>query len=131
MRKLMCVLAIVLSGMMAQAGDFAYLVFTNTNGTVTVMSVDRMTMTVDGEELQVANEAETVRFALTGLASMQFSNDPSAIDNVLDADAPVQVYSISGMSLGEYNSLVEAAKSLGTGAYVVSNGSVTQTIVIR
>ena len=131
MRKLMCVLAIGLSGMMAQAGDFAYLVFTNTNGTVTVMSVDRMTMTVDGEELQVANEAETVRFALTGLASMQFSNDPSAIDNVLDADAPVQVYSISGMSLGEYNSLVEAAKSLGTGAYVVSNGSVTQTIVIR
>ena len=131
MRKLMCVLAIVLSGMMAQAGDFAYLVFTNTNGTVTVMSVDRMTMTVDGEELQVANEAETVRFALTGLASMQFSNDPSAIDNVLDADAPVQVYSISGMSLGGYNSLVEAAKSLGAGAYVVSNGSVTQTIVIR
>lgn len=116
---------------MVHADNYAYLVFTNTAGNATVMQVDNLTMTVDGNALQVTNSTDNVRFVLTDLSSMQFSNDPTAIENVLDGDQPVQVFSMSGVSLGTFGSLVEAAQHLHAGAYVISNGKNSQTIVLQ
>lgn len=64
---------------------------------------------------------------------MQFSNENIATDleDVLNADAPMQVFSLSGTSLGVYGSLMEAAQTLNAGTYVISNGSITQTIVVK
>lgn len=135
MQKIGMVLAMLLCAVLVQAGTYAYLVFTNTEGTKTALSVTDMTMKVNGTQLDVTNTAGTVNFALTDLAAMQFSEDgetlPAGIVNVLNADAPVTVYSISGASLGTFDNLVQAAQQLGTGAYVISNGSISQTIVIK
>ena len=119
----------------AQAGTYAYLVFTNTESTKTALSVTNLTMTVNGTQLDVTNADGTVNFTLTELAAMQFSEDgetlAAGIDNVLNADAPVQVYSISGTSLGTFDNLLQAAQQLNAGAYVISNGNNAQTIVIK
>ena len=80
------------------------------------------------------NNEGTVNLVLTDLASMQFSTSAdsiTAIANVFDADQPVQVFSISGSSLGSFGSLMEAAQQLNTGAYVISNGKKSQTIVVK
>lgn len=130
MKKIVLVLA-VCCAMMAQAASYSYLVFTNTSGSVTVLSVTNLTMNVEGTSLQVTNDDGTVNFVLTELASMQFSNDPQAIENVLDGDRPVQVFSLSGVSLGTFGSLVEAAQQLNAGAYVISNGKKSQTIILQ
>ena len=63
---------------------------------------------------------------------MQFSVDKTitSVEDVLNADAPVQVYSVTGVLLGTYASLLEAGKSLQAGSYVISNGNQSQTIVI-
>ena len=97
----------------------------------TVLPVDGLQMTVSGSELVVTHSDGNVRFALTELATMQFSNDPMAIDQILEADQPVQVFSLTGTLLGTFPSLLEAAGQLSAGAYVVSNGSVTQKIVVK
>lgn len=132
MKKVFLLLA-VCTAMMAHASTYNYLVFTNTEGTNTVFSVENLWMNVDGSELQVTNADGTVSVLLTALKSMQFSEDSiiSAVENVLNADAAVQVYSVSGSLLGSYGSLMEAAQTLDAGAYVISNGSVTQTIVVK
>ena len=132
MKKVFLLLAVCLA-MMTHASTYNYLVFTNTEGTNTVFSVENLWMNVDGSELQVTNADGTVSVLLTALKSMQFSEDSiiSAVENVLNADAAVQVYSVSGSLLGSYGSLIEAAQTLDAGAYVVSNGSVTQTIVVK
>ena len=133
MRKIVLVLA-VCCAMMAQAATYNYLVFTNTSGTTTAFEVSNLTLTVSGSNLQVTNDEGTVNLVLTELAAMQFSTSAdsiTAIENVLDGDQPVQVFSVSGVSLGTFGSLVEAAKQLNAGAYVISNGSVTQKIVIQ
>ena len=132
MKKVFLLLA-VCTAMMAYASTYNYLVFTNTEGTNTVFSVENLWMNVDGSELQVTNADGTVSVLLTALKSMQFSEDSiiSAVENVLNADAAVQVYSVSGSLLGSYGSLMEAAQTLDAGAYVISNGSVTQTIVVK
>jgi hypothetical protein len=132
MKKVFLLLA-VCTAMMAYASTYNYLVFTNTEGTNTVFSVANLWLNVDGSDLQVTNADGTVSILLTALKSMQFSEDSiiSAVENVLNADAAVQVYSVSGSLLGSYGSLIEAAQTLDAGAYVVSNGSVTQTIVVK
>jgi hypothetical protein len=132
MKKVFLLLAVCLA-MMTHASTYNYLVFTNTEGTNTVFSVANLWLNVDGSDLQVTNADGTVSILLTALKSMQFSEDSiiSAVENVLNADAAVQVYSVSGSLLGSYGSLIEAAQTLDAGAYVVSNGSVTQTIVVK
>ena len=132
MKKVFLLLA-VCTAMMAYASTYNYLVFTNTEGTNTIFNVKNLTLNVEGSDLQVTNADGTVSILLTALKSMQFSEDSiiSAVENVLNADAAVQVYSVSGSLLGSYGSLIEAAQTLDAGAYVVSNGSVTQTIVVK
>lgn len=132
MKKVFLLLAVCLA-MMTHASTYNYLVFTNTEGTNTVFSVANLWLNVDGSDLQVTNADGTVSILLTALKSMQFSEDGtvSAVENILNADAPVQVFSVSGTSLGVYGSLMEAAQTLNAGAYVISNGSVTQTVVIK
>ena len=132
MKKVFLLLAVCLA-MMTHASTYNYLVFTNTEGTNTVFSVANLWLNVDGSDLQVTNADGTVSILLTALKSMQFSEDSiiSAVENVLNADAAVQVYSVSGSLLGSYGSLIEAAQTLDAGAYVISNGSVTQTVVIK
>ena len=132
MKKVFLLLAVCLA-MMTHASTYNYLVFTNTDGTNTVFSVANLWLNVDGSDLQVTNADGTVSILLTALKSMQFSGDSiiSAVENVLNADAAVQVYSVSGSLLGSYGSLMEAVQTLDAGAYVISNGSVTQTIVVK
>lgn len=119
--------------MMAQTNTYNFLVFTNTNATTTTFSVTNLTLAVNGNELQVSNDNGTVNLVLTDLASMHFSNDNSAtaLENVLNADASVEVFAVTGASLGTYGSLLEAAQHLNAGVYVISNGTVKQTVVIK
>lgn len=128
-------MTLLLCAGMAQAGEYAYLVFTNTEGTKTALSVSDLSMTVNGTQLEVTNAQGSVNFVLTDLAAMQFSVDGETlvegIDNVLNADAPVEVYTILGTKVGRYNNLLEAAGVLGKGSYVISNGKNAQTIVLQ
>ena len=132
MKKVFLLLA-VCTTMMAHASTYNFLVFTNTEGTKTAFSVKDLTLKVEGSDLLITNAEGTVSMLLTAMKSMQFSEDSiiSAVENVLNADAAVQVYSVSGSLLGSYGSLMEAAQTLDAGAYVISNGSVTQTIVVK
>lgn len=132
MKKVFLLLA-VCCAMFAHASTYNFLVFTNAEGTKTAFGVKNLTLNVVGDTLQVTNADGTVNLILAGLASMQFSNENIATDleNVLNADEPVQVFSLSGTSFGVHSSLIEAAQKLGTGTYVISNGSITQTIVVK
>ena len=132
MKKVFLLLA-VCTAMMVYASTYNFLVFTNTEGTKTAFSVKDLTLKVEGSDLLITNAEGTVSMLLTAMKSMQFSEDGtvSAVENILNADTPVQVFSVSGTSLGVYSSLMEAAQTLNAGAYVISNGSVTQTIVVK
>ena len=119
--------------MMAYASTYNYLVFTSQTGTTTVFTISNLTINVSGNELSVTNNDGTVNLVLTNLVSMQFSKDKTitSLENVINADEIIQVYSVTGTSLGTYNSMVEAAKNLGMGTYVLSNGKASQTIVVK
>ena len=135
MRKIGMVLAMLVCAVMAQAGEYAYLVFVNQNNDTTALSVTDMTLSVNENSLSVTNAEGTVNFTLTDLQFMQFMTEDGqmamSIDNVLDANAPIDVYTILGVKVGRYNSLLDAAGVLGKGSYVISNGKKSQTIVLQ
>jgi hypothetical protein len=132
MKNLFLLLALGFA-MMAHAGTYNYLVFTNQAGSTTAFAVNNLTLKVNGSDLQVTNDEGTVNLVLTELLSMQFSIDQTAtgVEGILNADAPVQVYSVTGASIGTYCSMVEAAKSLNAGTYVISSGNQSLTVVIK
>jgi len=134
MRKNLLVLIACLIASTVQATEYKYLVFSNKAGVNTFMKVGNLTMSVSGSQLQVKNDEGSVNFALTDLQSMHFSiNDESetALDNVLNADLPVQVLTLTGTSLGVFDNLLTASQQLSKGVYVISNGDNAQTIVIQ
>jgi len=120
--------------MQAEEYDYPYLVFTNTEGALTAFQVNDLTMHINGTQLDVTNNEGTVHFTLTDLSAMQFSVDGetlTALENVLNADARVEVYTLEGMSMGTFDGLLKAASSLRQGVYVITDGKNTQKIVIR
>ena len=135
MRKIGMLLAMLVCAVMAQAGEYAYLVFVNQNNDTTALSVADMTLRVQDNSLSVTNAEGTVNFTLTDLQFMQFMTEDGQmamrLDNVLDANAPIDVYTILGVKVGRYNSLLEAAAVLGKGSYVITNGKTSQTIILQ
>jgi len=134
MRKIILMFLLVCAGMV-QAGEYAYLVFVNQSNDTTALSVTGMTLKINENSLTVTNAEGTVNFTLTDLQFMQFMTEDGQmaqrIDNVLDANAPIDVYTILGVKVGHYNSLPEAAGVLGKGSYVITNGKNSQTVVVR
>lgn len=131
MKKFLLFMVVIFCSLTMSAENFAYLVFTNTNGAATVLSAAGLTMNVNGNSLEVTSGTTHTTFTLTELREMQFSNDPTAIDNVLDANQPVQVFTPTGVCLGTFESLLKAAGSLDKGVYVITNGKNSQTIVLQ
>lgn len=135
MKKYLLILFVSLMASLAvQAGEYGYLVFTSTAGVNTAMKIDNLSLSVNGSQLQVTNVDGSVNFALTDLQSMHFdvSGDfDTALDNVLNADQPLQVFTLTGTSLGTFDNLMTATQQLGKGVYVISNGGNAQTIVIQ
>lgn len=135
MQKIGMVLALLVSAVMAQAGEYAYLVFVNQNNDTTALSVTDMTLKVQENSLTVTNAEGTVNFTLTDLQFMQFMTEDGqmamSIDNMLDTNAPIEVYTILGVKVGHFNSLLEAAGVLNKGSYVITNGKTSQTIILQ
>lgn len=134
MKKICLFMAAAICAFMVQAADYPYLVFTNSGGTTTIMNVENLTFNANGTSLEVSNADGTTSFTLTDLENMQFSKDgniSTAFENVLEANQAVEVFSVSGKNLGTYNSLIESVRILNSGAYVIKQGTNTQTIIIR
>ena len=130
--KKVLLLLFTLCAIAAQANTYQYLVFTNTACHTTALSVNNLTLQVKGNELHATNNDGTVNFTLTELQTMQFSVDGTTnVENVLNADAPVEVFSLTGATIGTYTSLIDAAQQLNAGTYVISNGKTSQTIQIK
>ena len=135
MKKILVFAAMLVCAVIAQAADYSYLVFVNQSNDTTALSVSDMTLKVNDNSLTVTNAEGTVNFTLTDLQFMQFMTADGQmalrLDNILDANEPIDVYSILGVKVGHYNSLLEAAGVLGMGSYVITNGKNSQTIVLQ
>lgn len=119
------------------AGDdneYGFLMLTTTSGSQTTLAVDKLELTVSGSQLVATNVAGTRSFKLSDLATMQFTN--SGIATAIDAadtalSAGVDIFSLSGTSLGHYSSMAECRAKLGKGIYIARQSGKTTKIQVR
>jgi len=118
---------------MVRAAEYPYLIFTGTDGTTTAVRVDGIAFSINGNTLRVSNNEGTRDFTIADLASMTFSvaDTLTAIEGVMDSECEVEVFSLSGVSMGRFGKIADAVQSLPSGAYIFTNGRQTKKIVLQ
>ncbi len=119
-----------------QADEYGYLVFQTTSGDKVSMAVSNLKMTIADGQLLAVNSLTNETFALSGLNKMYFSYTEETTDGIRqltddDATEDVDVYTISGTSLGHYARLSDARALMRNGVYVVKHGNKTYKLSVK
>lgn len=135
MKKLLFSLLFIAASLTANAYDYPYLAFEKSDGTVTTVAVESLTMTVSGGQLVATNGDGSLSFTLSELSKMYFSSTPTGISDVAAAgEEEVEVFSVSGMSLGKYataSDATRACKTMKQGIYVLKSKSNVLKIAVK
>jgi hypothetical protein len=134
MKKLVLTTLITLGSLQAQAYDYPYLVFQNTEGTTTAFAVESLTITISDGKLVAKNAEGTQSFTLGDLSKMYFTRqaDLTGIsDTDTSEDEIVEVFTTGGIKLGKYLNINEAKSSLKPGLYILKSRQKTFKITIK
>lgn len=118
----------------AWAADYDYLVFRSSDGTETALSVSQLKITFADGQLVAVNSETNQTFNLTSLSKMYFSQAvPTGVERqqLVDDDAAVEVFALSGVSMGRFERLDEARQRLQSGVYVVKQNGKTFKIAVK
>lgn len=129
----------------ADGYDYPYLAFEDQNGAVQTVAVEALVLTVQNGQIVATNSDGSQTFTLTDLSKMYFSTTGSgttAIQAVspqgetagefsASAQQPVEVYTMTGTKLGQFENLNTARTSLVKGIYVVKSASQTFKIAVQ
>lgn len=134
MKKLLFTTLITMGTLQAQAYDYPYLVFQNTEGTTTVLAVESLSITISDGQLVATNADGTQSFALTDLSKMYFTQqaDMTGISNAgTQEDEVVEVFTTRGVKIGKYLNINEAKTSLKPGLYILKSKQKSFKIVVK
>ncbi len=131
MRKLLLLVAALMSTLTVFATDSFSLVFRSKDGTETKIPAAGLRMNVADGKLIVAS-AGNQAFNIADLASMRFIAFTSGLTSDFAAgDTAVEVFNLSGISMGSYNSVDEFVNRVSeTGVYLVRSSAGTAKIVV-
>ncbi|MBP5339371.1 MAG: hypothetical protein J6Z14_08755 [Prevotella sp.] len=138
MKKLMMTTIVLLAALVVQAEDFAYpyLTFQTADGKKQSAPVSLLVMTVVGDQLVLQNPIGSATFPLASLSKMYFSQTEAgstvtAVSSPSQAEGAVQVYTPSGIFVGNYASLAKAKGSLARGIYVIKTENATFKTTVK
>lgn len=117
----------------AMAYEYPFLTFQSNDGSSKTVSVESLSITVSNGQLVVTNADGTESFALTDLSKMYFSENggSTVIANVDTGNDHVDVFTISGMHLGTFQTVDAAKASLKPGLYVMKSNNKTLKTTVR
>lgn len=133
MKKLALATLITMGSPQAQAYEYPYLVFQNTEGSTIVMAVESLTITISDGKLIATNTDGTQNILLTDLSKMFFTQtaDLSGISNAETENEAVEVFTTGGLSLGKFQNINTAKTSLKPGLYIMKGKSKTTKIAVK
>ena len=135
MKKALITLVVMMAVVTAvHADDYPYLAFQTADGMVKAVSVTSLTLTFSNGQLVATNGDGAYSFALTDLNKMFFTNEPTAVPSPLHQEGlgeAVEVFSLTGVSLGVFPSVSAARQQLAGGIYVVKTDSEIRKMLIQ
>ena len=135
MKKSLLIIAAAAVVETAQAYDYPYLTLQKTDGTEQSVAVEQLKLTFSNGQLVLSNGDGTATISLSNLSKMYFTTSATAgistqITEATD-EGPVEVYTLSCMSMGCFESVAEAKKQLKAGVYVMKSKTRTLKITVR
>ncbi|MCD8306277.1 MAG: T9SS type A sorting domain-containing protein [Prevotella sp.] len=132
MKKVAILFLLALTTVGLHAETYKYLVFTTAEGDIAMTAAGTQITFADGNLIAVNGE-ETQTIALSSLTKFCFSNDVTGIRAVVSAQGleTVEVYSVSGQSMGRFSYTAGTTLPLGKGTYVVKGDNGTKKIVVK
>lgn len=117
----------------ASAEEYSYMSFQTTNGDIVSFGVESLTMSFSDGKLLLQNVDGSKEFAVADLSRMFFSSSATAISNIEtnNASGKKRVYTLSGIFIGEFNSLLEVKDAVKSGMYLVKDNNNTTKIAVR
>jgi hypothetical protein len=133
MKKFFATIVALIGTLAAQAYDFPYLILQSADGNTQAVSVESLTITFADGQLVAVNDNGSQIFTLTDLNKMFFSNsgDATGISTMESVGESVEAFTLGGLSLGKFSSMVEAKRSLKAGVYVLRSKNKTVKIAIK
>ena len=134
MKKLFFTTLMMAGILQAKAYEYPYLVFLNTEGTATTLSVESLSITINDGKLVVTNTDGTQTFSLSDLSKMFITKttDLTGVNDInTDGMEEVEVFTIGGVKLGKYENIALAKASLKSGLYVIKSSQKTYKIAIK
>ena len=133
MKKLALATLITMGSLQAQAYEYPYLVFQNTEGSTIVMAVESLTITISDGKLIATNTDGTQNILLTDLSKMFFTQtaDLSGISNAETENEAVEVFTTGGLSLGKFQNINTSKTSLKPGLYIMKGKSKTTKFLVK
>lgn len=117
----------------AHADDYPYLMFQATDGTTTAVASSSLTITFADGDMTVTDGTTTQTLPLTSLSKMFFSADATGIEDTKTqaSDEAIEVFTLTGISVGKYKNMQQAQNTLERGIYVVKSKNRTLKIAVK
>lgn len=133
MKKLFVCMMLLTGTLAAQAYDYPYLTFQTSDGTTKTVSVESLVITFNNGQMVATSGTDSQTISLSQLSKMFFSisSDATAISEVTTESDAIEVFSISGHSLGRYTSSSEAKNALKSGVYIFKSKNNSAKIAIK
>ena len=128
------ILVAILALTTAHADDYPYLTFETQDGTTQSVAVSGLTLTIADGNLVAANGTQTLTLALSDLTKMYFASEATSIDELtskLPADGVAEVFTLAGVSLGQYDSLQAVRAALQQGVYIIKVNGQTLKVMVK
>lgn len=135
MKNILILILAFTTSLMTYANDYTYnyLVFTSQDGTEKAIAVESLKLSFVNGQLVVDNGVENQTYSLTSLSKMFFSENTvdGIVETVINGNEDVDVFTVSGIWMGNFGNVDDAKKSLQRGVYVLKQGKTTSKIAIK
>lgn len=133
MKRIVLITLMMISFLSAKAYEYPYLVFLNSEGGTTAVSVESLNIAISNGKLIVTNADGTQTFSLSELSKMYFSQnaDLTRISTNDVNDEAVEVFTMGGLALGKFENVNTAKASLKPGLYIMKNKKNTYKMAVK
>ena len=124
MKKLFLLLTVLLATLTVQAEGYTYLTFETTDGAKASVSVENLTLTINGTTLTAGSQ----QFTLSNLSKMYFSTSDETATGIEEINSAAieeatDIYDLQGHKVTK--------EQMKKGAYIVKTKSRTYKMVVR
>lgn len=133
MKKFFACMMILTGTLTAHAYDYPYLTFQTSDGTTKSVSVESLVITFSNGQLIATTDNGSQSFSLSQLKNMFFAanKDATAIQEIDNDSDAIEVFTLSGHSLGQFATASEARNRIKSGVYIFKSKNKSAKIAIK